>query len=229
MKKHSRYTSYKFYKLLFILGFAKGHIKMQTTYCLICSKMKTTDFYPLESFWRYVIYNTSTTRHHISIKLCEYYYLTCIPQALRTTGIRKNDPRIQEVIHNLYKVHKERNIDGGSPETLKLDRNTFKEVIAPNIVLITRAFRSQFVIPDFQDFIKDIEEMYWAAKSNTDGKVASYIPQLARANPDNWAVSVCTIDGQRFSIGKSSGTILILINFNYIYVIFVCIRVEFCL
>lgn len=106
------------------------------------------------------------------------------------------------MMHNLYKVHKEQNFEGGTPETLKLDRKTFKEVIAPNIVLITRAFRSQFVIPDFQDFIKDIEEMYWAAKSNTDGKVASYIPQLARANPDCWGVSVCTIDGQRFSIGR---------------------------
>lgn len=103
---------------------------------------------------------------------------------------------------NLYKVHKESSFEGGSPETLKLDRKTFKEVIAPNIVLITRAFRSQFVIPDFQDFIKDIEEMYWSAKSNSDGKVASYIPQLSRASAESWAVSVCTIDGQRFSIGK---------------------------
>ncbi|GBP28168.1 Glutaminase kidney isoform, mitochondrial [Eumeta japonica] len=121
--------------------------------------------------------------------------------ALRTTGIRKNDPRVKEVMHNLYKVHKESNSEGGSPETLKLDKKTFKEVIAPNIVLITRAFRSQFVIPDFQDFIKDIEEMYWAAKCNMDGKLASYIPQLARANQEHWGVSVCTIDGQRFSIG----------------------------
>ncbi|XP_072942454.1 glutaminase liver isoform, mitochondrial isoform X2 [Epargyreus clarus] len=121
--------------------------------------------------------------------------------ALRTTGIRKNDSRVKEVMHNLYKVHKQSNFEGGSPETLKLDRKTFKEVISPNIVLITRAFRSQFVIPDFQDFIKDIEEMYWSAKSNTDGKVASYIPQLARASSENWGVSICTIDGQRFSIG----------------------------
>lgn len=105
-------------------------------------------------------------------------------------------------MQNLYKVHKESNFESGSPDTLKLDKKTFKEVISPNIVLITRAFRSQFVIPDFQDFIKDIEEMYWSAKSITDGKVASYIPQLARATPDSWGVSICTIDGQRFSIGK---------------------------
>lgn len=57
------------------------------------------------------------------------------------------------------------------------------------------------MVPDFLGFTKDIEEIYWKCKSNTDGKVASYIPQLARVNPDYWGVSVCTIDGQRFSIG----------------------------
>ncbi|XP_065081153.1 glutaminase liver isoform, mitochondrial isoform X2 [Ochlerotatus camptorhynchus] len=124
--------------------------------------------------------------------------------ALRTTGIRRNDPRISEMMENLKKVHKLNNYDGGSPLTQNLNAETFKAVVAPNIVLIARAFRHQFVIPDFQGFTKDIEEIYWKCKSNTDGKVASYIPQLARVNPDFWGVSVCTIDGQRFSIGDSN-------------------------
>lgn len=76
-------------------------------------------------------------------------------------------------------------------------------VISDNIALIGRAFRNQFVIPDFQGFTKDIEEIYWKCKSNADGKVASYIPQLARVNPDYWGVSICTIDGQRFGIGDT--------------------------
>uniref|UniRef100_A0A8D8PAE0 glutaminase n=10 Tax=Culex pipiens TaxID=7175 RepID=A0A8D8PAE0_CULPI len=124
--------------------------------------------------------------------------------ALRTIGIRRNDPRIGEMMDNLKKVHKLNNYDNGSPLSQNLNAETFKAVIAPNIVLIARAFRHQFVIPDFQGFTKDIEEVYWKCKSNTDGKVASYIPQLARVNPDYWGVSVCTIDGQRFSIGDSN-------------------------
>ncbi|XP_026473486.1 glutaminase liver isoform, mitochondrial-like isoform X2 [Ctenocephalides felis] len=139
--------------------------------------------------------------------------------ALRTTGIRKNDPRIGEMMENLAVVHRNSGFEGGSPETQKMDRETFRSVVAPNIVLIARAFRHQFIIPDFQGFAKDLEEVYWKCKGNNDGKVgrpsrvvnpdddpagenvASYIPQLARMNPDFWGVSVCTIDGQRLSIG----------------------------
>lgn len=71
-------------------------------------------------------------------------------------------------------------------------------------MLISRAFRHQFVIPDWLDFTKHIEDFYWKCKSNSEGKVAAYIPQLARMNPENWGVSVCTVDGQRFSIGDTS-------------------------
>lgn len=46
--------------------------------------------------------------------------------ALRTTGIRRTDPRITETMDNLRKVHRTNNYEGGSPETLNLNRQTFK-------------------------------------------------------------------------------------------------------
>jgi glutaminase len=79
-----------------------------------------------------------------------------------------------------------------------------RRIILPNIVLISRAFRHQFIIPDFPGFTKHIEDFYWKCKSNIEGKVAAYIPQLAHMNPEYWGVSVCTIDGQRFSIGDTT-------------------------
>lgn len=32
-------------------------------------------------------------------------------------------------------------------------------------------------------------------------QTATYIPQLARASKDSWGVAVCTVDGQRHSVG----------------------------
>ncbi|MPC31776.1 Glutaminase kidney isoform, mitochondrial [Portunus trituberculatus] len=77
-------------------------------------------------------------------------------------------------------------------------------VIQDNIVLISRALRHQFVIPEWHEFTQYIEEFYWSAKTLTGGKVASYIPQLARFHPDQWGVSVCTVDGQRYDIGDTN-------------------------
>ncbi len=34
-----------------------------------------------------------------------------------------------------------------------------------------------------------------------EGVSADYIPQLASVNPEQLAISVCTVDGQRFHIG----------------------------
>jgi glutaminase len=70
--------------------------------------------------------------------------------------------------------------------------------------ILDKVFRRHFVVSDFKSFTKDISDIYWKCKSNVGGKNAAYIPQLARVNPNYWGVSVCTIDGQRFSIGDTN-------------------------
>ena len=48
-----------------------------------------------------------------------------------------------------------------------------------------------------------IQDIYHETKRVETGKVATYIPQLARVNPDYFGISVCTVDGQRFDIGDT--------------------------
>jgi len=124
---------------------------------------------------------------------------------LKSSGLKKSDPRLRETLQNFQRAQRERMLEGDvmDPFNLVLDRDTFKACIHENIVLITRALRNQFVIPDWPEFCRQIQQIYLECKALNDGKVADYIPQLARSSPHAWGVAVCTVDGQRASWGDS--------------------------
>ena len=44
-------------------------------------------------------------------------------------------------------------------------------LVTSNIHVISRAMRQRFVIPDFTNFCRDIEAIYWHCKSAAGGKV----------------------------------------------------------
>jgi len=56
---------------------------------------------------------------------------------------------------------------------------------------------------DLEDWKKLIDECYDATKGNTDGKIATYIPQLALVNPELYGVSFCDCQGRLHSIGDT--------------------------
>uniref|UniRef100_A0A674NHL2 glutaminase n=1 Tax=Takifugu rubripes TaxID=31033 RepID=A0A674NHL2_TAKRU len=117
--------------------------------------------------------------------------------ALKATGLSTGDPRLKECMETLKESLK--NTEDG----LTLDRELFKKCVQSNIILLTQAFRKKFVIPDFQAFTSHIDDLYENSKSLSGGQVADYIPQLAKFSPELWSVSLCTVDGQRHTIGDS--------------------------
>uniref|UniRef100_A0A665W6H0 glutaminase n=1 Tax=Echeneis naucrates TaxID=173247 RepID=A0A665W6H0_ECHNA len=117
--------------------------------------------------------------------------------ALKATGLRTGDPRLKDCMETLKETLKK------TSDGVTLDRHLFKRCVQSSIVLLTQAFRKKFVIPDFQSFTSHIDELYENAKNLSGGQVADYIPQLAKFSPDLWAVSLCTVDGQRHTVGDT--------------------------
>ena len=47
-------------------------------------------------------------------------------------------------------------------------------------------------------FLNDLHSKY---KSLREGKVANYIPELAKVNPDLFSICIVTVDGQVYEVG----------------------------
>uniref|UniRef100_A0A8C9Z788 glutaminase n=2 Tax=Sander lucioperca TaxID=283035 RepID=A0A8C9Z788_SANLU len=86
---------------------------------------------------------------------------------------------------------------------MKFSSPASERCVGNNIMLLTKAFRKKFIIPDFEQLTQHINRMYDNAQQQEAGQVADYIPQLAKFSPDLWGVSLCTIDGQRHSVGDT--------------------------
>uniref|UniRef100_A0AC35U7C6 Glutaminase n=1 Tax=Rhabditophanes sp. KR3021 TaxID=114890 RepID=A0AC35U7C6_9BILA len=119
---------------------------------------------------------------------------------LRSFGIRDDDPRMKQTFQLMNQFEAESNEDCDFRH-YRLNRTKFRECIQPSIALVSQALRNQLVIPNWSEFVSKIKEIFEECRGITDGEVATYIPQLARQSPNRWGVSICTIDGQRYSLG----------------------------
>ena len=59
-------------------------------------------------------------------------------------------------------------------------------------------------ISDYEKFCKVNVEIFESLKSDNPGKVARYIPPLAKVNPELLGLSICTLDGRKFSLGDAT-------------------------
>ncbi|XP_071332900.1 glutaminase kidney isoform, mitochondrial [Trachinotus anak] len=117
--------------------------------------------------------------------------------ALRKTGLLTSDPRLRDCVHQMRQSTRD------SIGPVMMDKKLFRRCVGNNIMLLTKAFRKKFIIPNFEEFTKQIDKMYDSAQQQEGGQVADYIPQLAKFSSDLWGVSLCTIDGQRHSVGDT--------------------------
>ncbi len=120
-------------------------------------------------------------------------------EELSDRGILPDDPRMQ-VVHGMIQsrakaAETNRHLRMISPEL-------FRDMAGQSKVL-RKALMEDLIVPDFEAFKQSIGEVFEATRQNKGGKVADYIPQLARVNPEYFALSVCTIDGQRTSWGDA--------------------------
>ncbi len=113
---------------------------------------------------------------------------------LERCGLRADDPRIAEALAGLASA------DGSRQLTFA----QFKALAQHNSSLIRRAVEGNLAVPDFAALNADITRMYDELLPVRSGSVADYIPQLRRVDPEQLAIAVCTIDGQRFSIGDAA-------------------------
>jgi len=103
--------------------------------------------------------------------------------------------------------------EGGQPNEIVLQKihalpvsyDEFVNFVRPCARLFLNAYNEGNVIPDWTSFTTDITRFYEESKAMpVSGITAQYIPILRDANPDKWGVSICSISGQRFSMGDSS-------------------------
>lgn len=112
-------------------------------------------------------------------------------EALAQRGIQRNDPRIKIAVANLEALK----------DTAPIDEVLFATCVQANSEILEHLLLGKLVIPDFGHFKAVLTEIFEDIRSNTAGHVATYIPQLAHVNPEYWGLSVCTVDGQHFTIG----------------------------
>uniref|UniRef100_A0A9J7XW43 glutaminase n=1 Tax=Cyprinus carpio carpio TaxID=630221 RepID=A0A9J7XW43_CYPCA len=114
------------------------------------------------------------------------------------TGLLTSDPRLKDCMQQIHQAVQE------SVGTAMMDQELFRKCVGSNIVLLTQAFQRKFIIPEFEAFTSLINHLYYNTQAQKGGKVANYIPQLAKFSPDLWGVSLCTVDGQRHAIGDTN-------------------------
>ncbi len=118
----------------------------------------------------------------------------------RAAGILSDDPRAREIFD---RMGANKDIKDAMDMPAIASSAEFTELFALNPSLFRRVAEDSLVIPDWDEFCRSIGTIFDEAANVADGKVAAYIPELARVPAEKFGLSVCSVDGQRMHFGDA--------------------------
>lgn len=87
------------------------------------------------------------------------------------------------------------------------DRITLKHFLkmTMGLIFLRRVLERNLVIPMFETFVSNYKRAFLEIKEdpNQEGHVATYIPPLAKANPQWFSTSFCSTDDQQTQMGDT--------------------------
>jgi glutaminase len=107
------------------------------------------------------------------------------------SGILEDDPRARKLISAINKAEE------------KISEEAFLSILENSPTLFEQVLDGSLIIPQFQNFCTELTSIFEDVTANRQGALPTYIPQLERVDPEMFGFSICTIDGQRFSLGDS--------------------------
>ena len=116
-----------------------------------------------------------------------------LKKSLLNSGLRESDYRIK----NIFQL-----IEQSKDDDLSFD--SFCHIIRSSGLLVEKALRGDLIIPDFKHFSNTLDAIFDEVKNNKSGELASYIPPLAKVNPEQFGIAIVTTDGQVYQRGDSS-------------------------
>ena len=134
------------------------------------------------------------TRFHTLFSDNDQINLTEVLLLLLRSGLREDDPRLRDFYRYL------REAGHTHIEELPLEQiQHFKD----DTGILDKVLCGRLIIPDFLSFTDRIADIFYDTRGKDKGHLPTYIPQLSRVDPNRFGLSLCTVDGQRFSLGDA--------------------------
>ena len=139
--------------------------------------------------------NNISKRFHSLFSSHDKINITELSKLLEDCGFINSDPRLCDLFTYLHQVQ--------SKQHLEVPIEKIKNIKGIASIL-DKVLCGQLIIPDFPALTQKITEIFEQTKKNTSGNLANYIPQLSKVDPDKFGLSICTVDGQCFSLGDAT-------------------------